>query len=487
MRLDTLRARVVTWYVGMLAGALLVFGAALYFGVQGYLNASLQHSLAGEAQAIGTTFLAFEEQKGQSWMAGEITEAYAPELSGRFIRVTRGDGAVLYQSGDTRDPVIDASAVLPPNFGDKEARFHSERQPGSHDLLLYTLPFRSSSGTSYLVETGSSVAPIERVLSSLGRILLLITPLILIAAAIGGRVLMRLPLQPLVALSERAEHIGISKLGERLPVPSTRDEMERLALSLNRMIERLEDALSHNRRFSGDVSHELRTPLAVLRGELEQVLQEPQLQRSVRNSVACALEEIDRMAKIVESLLAIARLDAGVDSIDPQPVDVSKLCRWVLDELQVLAEEKEIAMSARTTPMTVLIDTARMKQVLVNVIDNAIKYTPPGGSIELAAFVSGGLAVIEVSDTGIGIASADLPHVFDRFFRADKARSRMSGGAGLGLSIVKAICHAHGGSITLQSTEGVGTVVHIELPLAVGVSGLQALAVQSVFAQTSAS
>lgn len=485
MRLNTLRARVVTWYAGMLAAALLVFGATLYFGVQGYLNASLQHSLARDAQAIGTTFLAFEEQKGQPWMAGEITEAYAPELSGRFIRITRRDGTVLYESGDTRDPVIDASAVLPPDFRDEGARFHSERQPGSHDLLLYTLPFRSSSGTSYLIETGSSVAPIQRVLSSLRRILLMITPLILIGAAMGGRALMKLPLQPLVTLSDRAEHVGTSKLGERLPVPSTHDEIERLALSLNRMIQRLEDALSHNRRFSGDVSHELRTPLAILRGELEQVLREPQLQHPVRNSISSALDEIDRMAKIVESLLAIARLDAGVDSIDPQPVDVSKLCRWVLDQMQVLAEEKEIVMQARTTPMTVLIDTARMKQVLVNVIDNAIKYTPSGGRIELTSSVAEGMAIIEVSDTGIGISPADLPHAFDRFFRADKARSRISGGAGLGLSIVKAICSAHGGFITLDSTEGVGTVVHIELPLASASSGAPAAGIRAVFAPTS--
>jgi heavy metal sensor kinase len=470
----------------MLAGALLVFGTTLYFGVQGYLRASLQHSLAGDAQAIGTAFLAYEEQKGQPWMAGEITEAYAPELSGRFIRITRHDGAVLYESGDTRDPVIDASAVLRPDFSDDSAHFHTERQSGSNDLLLYTLPFRSSSGISYLIETGASVAPIQRVLSSLRRILLLITPLILITAAIGGQALMKLPLQPLVTLSERAEHVGISKLGERLPVPSTHDEIERLALSLNRMIERLEDALSHNRRFSGDVSHELRTPLAILRGELEQVLLEPELQYSVRSSVTSALEEIDRMAKIVESLLAIARLDAGVDSIDPQPVDVSKLCRWVVDQMQVLAEEKEIIMQAQITPMTVLIDTARMKQVLVNVIDNAIKYTPPGGRVDLTSSLAPGVAVIEVSDTGIGIQPVDLPHVFDRFFRADKARTRVSGGAGLGLSIVKAICSAHGGSITVQSTEGVGTVVHIELPLAVGSSGHPAAEIRALLAPTSA-
>ena len=468
--MNTLRARVVTWYVGMLAAALLVFGAALYFGVQGFLDTSLQHSLAGEAQAIGTTFLAFEESKGPAWMAGEISEAYAPELSGRFIRITRSDGTVLYQSGDTRDPVIDASAVSHPSFDHGDGRFRSERQAGSHDLLLYTLPFRSSSGTNYRIETGSSVAPIPHVLSSLRRILLLITPITLIAAAFGGQVLMRLPMQPLVNLSERAEQVGISKLGERLPVPSTHDEMERLALSLNRMIQRLEDALSHNRRFSGDVSHELRTPLAIMRGELEHVLCDANLHVSLYDPIASSLEEIGRMAKIVESLLAIARLDSGVDAIDPKPADVSLLCHWVAEQLRALADEKEIELRVQTTPLTVLIDKARMKQVLVNLMDNAIKYTPYAGIIELTSFVSGGMAVIEISDTGIGMSPEDLPHVFDRFFRADKARSRGSGGAGLGLSIVKAICAAHGGSITVQSTEGVGTVMRVELPIAFSAS-----------------
>jgi heavy metal sensor kinase len=454
----------------MLAAALLVFGAALYFGVQGYLDTSLQHSLAGEAQAIGTTFLAFEESKGPAWMAGEISEAYAPELSGRFIRITRSDGAVLYQSGDTRDPVIDASEVSHPSFDHGDGRFRSEQQAGSHDLILYTWPFRSSSATNYRIETGASVAPIQHLLSSLRRILLLITPITLFAAAFGGQILMKLPMQPLVNLSERAEQVGISKLGERLPVPSTHDEMERLALSLNRMIQRLEDALSHNRRFSADVSHELRTPLAIMRGELEHVLCDANLHVSLYDPIASSVEEIGRMAKIVESLLAIARLDSGVDSIDPKPADVSRLCHWVAEQLRVLADEKEIELRVQTTPITVLIDKARMKQVLVNLTDNAIKYTPYGGTIELTSFVSEGMAVIEISDTGIGISPEDLPHVFDRFFRADKARSRGSGGAGLGLSIVKAICVAHGGSITVQSSEGVGTAMCVKLPIALSAS-----------------
>ena len=471
MNLRSLRARVVTWFVGTLAAALLVFGAILYFSVGGYLRTSLAHSLTAEADAIAGTFLAHEEEKGPVWLQGEINEAYAPELSGRYIRIARQDGKVLYQSGDTRDGSIQAQRYPHASFADEGPRCRIVPQRGSADLMMCLWRFTSSSGTRYRIDTGASVAPTERTESGLLRILLLVTPLILAAAAIGGRVLMRLPLQPLVALAERAEHVGTSKLGERLPVPETGDEMERLALSLNRMIGRLEDALSLNRRFSADVSHELRTPLTIMRGELEHVLQQPGIAPGVHDSVGSALEEISRMARIVESLLAIARLDSGADAINPEPADVSALCRWTVEQLRLLAEEKSIDMRVETVPLIASVDTSRLKQIFVNVIDNAIKYTPEGGVVRVASFLSGRSAVIEVSDNGIGIAAESLPHVFERFFRADGPRSRVSGGTGLGLSIVKAICTAHGGSIDIRSIEGRGTTVRIELPVAAALTG----------------
>jgi heavy metal sensor kinase len=468
MNLNSLRARVTTWYVALLAAALVVFGAALYFGIQGYLRTSLQHSLTNEAKAIAENFLPFEEQKGAQWMAGEIAESDAPEHSGRFVRVTRQDGNVLYESGDSRDPYIDASNISHPPFSDSAESFRQETQVGRHHLLLYTLPFTSSSGTKYLIEIGGSFAPIERVLSSLLRILLLITPLILIAAAFGGHLLMTRPLRPLVVLTEQAEQIGTHGLGERLPVIASGDEMERLSLSLNRMISRLEDALDHNRRFSADVSHELRTPLTILRGELEQVVQTPKLPRPVSEAIGSSLEEIDRMAKIVENLLTIARLDTGADAMDLQLVDLSELAQWTVDQTHLLAEEKQISMhSTRSGSALILADPGRVKQVLVNLLDNAIKYTANGGEIRVSVSVAQRMAVLEVSDTGIGVPAESLPNVFERFYRSDKARSRESGGTGLGLSIVQAICNAHGGSVAIQSTEGRGTTVHVEFPLSV--------------------
>ena len=466
MNLSSLRVRVSTWYVGLLATALIVFGAVLYFAVQDYLKSSLQRSLSGASSAIATNFLSFEEEKGVPWMTGEIIEAYAPEQSGRFIRITRQDGKILYQTGDSRDPYIDAQDISLPQFADATRSFRQEVLRGNNRLLLYTFPYTSSSGTKYLIETGASLSPIQRVLRSLLKVLLLITPLILAVAAFGGHILMSRPLRPLVALTEHAERIGTNELGERLPVIATGDEMERLSLSLNRMIGRLEDALAHNRRFSADVSHELRTPLTILRGELEQVVRASLLEDETRESIGSALEEIDRMAKIVENLLAIARFDSGTDVKDRQYVDLGQLVHWTVDQMHLLADEKRITMHCTQTDTAIIhADPAGVKRVLVNLLDNAIKYTPDGGEIKVSVGVSQRMAVLEFRDTGIGIPPESLPNVFQRFYRSDKARTRGSGGTGLGLSIVQAICNAHAGSVTIDSLEGLGTIVHVELPL----------------------
>ncbi|WP_263366288.1 sensor histidine kinase [Edaphobacter bradus] len=409
-----------------------------------------------------------------TWMAGEVAEAYAPEHSGRFIRITRQDGKVLYESGDTRDPYIAASKISHLPVLESKESFRREIQDRGRRLLIFSQPYSTPSGTKYLIETGASLSLIDRVLSSLRRILLLITPLILIAAVLGGHLLMTRPLRPLIELTEQAERIGTHKLGERLSVIATGDEMERLSLSLNRMISRLEDALDHNRRFSADVSHELRTPLTILKGELEQVVQAPQLPDSMRESVGSSLEEIDRMSKIVENLLTISRLDSGADAMVRQTVDLSQLALWTLDQMHLLAEEKQITMrSTHASPALILADPGRIKQVMVNLLDNAIKYTPDHGEINVSVVAAQHTAVLEVSDTGIGIPAESLSNVFQRFYRSDKARSRESGGTGLGLSIVQAICNAHGGSVGIQSVEGRGTTVRVELPLAPSPAGLE--------------
>jgi heavy metal sensor kinase len=296
--------------------------------------------------------------------------------------------------------------------------------------------------------------------------LLALLPVVAAIALAGGYVLVKRALTPVDRVAATAERISSQNLSERLPVPQTGDELERLSVALNHMIERLDTAFQYSRRFVADASHELRTPLTVLRGELESFVQEPHLAAEWRDRLGSALEEVERLANIVDGLFAISRLDAGEAAAEWVPFDLAQLASSTADQMSLLAEDKNIKVTCTgASGAWVKGDRARLKQVIVNLLDNAIKYTPPGGAVTLRVAAKEDQAVLEVADTGMGIPPEALPKVFERFFRVDKARSREQGGAGLGLSIVKSICTAHHGRIEASSTPGQGSRFRVELPL----------------------
>lgn len=466
MNRRSLRFRVTAFYVGMLAIALLVFSVAVYFGAKSFLVRSLQRKLSNTANSVVNNYLEPLNKNGEAWLVEEMGESYPLGYSDPFVRVSQGS-RILYQSGDMRDPFVAVSKLPLPTNPQWLNRFHGMAVPSGQRIMLYTVAYQPPNGSVIFVETGSLLEPIRHVLNNLLLILSLTMPVILIVSAIGGFLLMARPLRPVVALTEQAERVGQKELGERLPVIPTGDELERLSLALNRMIERLEAAVAHNHRFSADASHELRTPLTIIRGELESVIQMPSLPAIVIESAGSALEECVRMSKIVNSLMAISRLDSGGEQIEFTPVNLVDLVRLTLDHMNLLAEEKNISLRflTPTPPIYVSGDPMRLKQIVVNLVDNAINYTPDGGKVTISVTAEGQLAILKVTDTGIGIPAASLPLVFDRFYRADQARSRVSGGTGLGLSIVKAICTIHGGAALIESVEGKGTTVRVELPL----------------------
>jgi heavy metal sensor kinase len=463
MNLGSLRVRVTSWYCGLLAVTLLIFGVAVWLGLRNYLITTAEQSLRDESNNMIDQFVSHVDEKGPKWLAGEIQESYAPEGAGRYIRIFR-QGSILYQSGNMREAplVLDAAS---PDLLHKKGFFRKINTDSAGPILFYINPWVSPSGVHFVLETGASTEPIDRILRSLLIALSILTPLILAGAAVGGYLLMNVPFRPVEALTRQAEQIGTHGLGERLPVIPTGDELERLSISLNRMIDRLEDALTHNRRFSADVSHELRTPLTILRGELEPLVENPELPLVALDAIGSALEEIERMSDIVESLLVISKLDAQ-SPLPRTPVNLNALVRSTVDQMQLLAEDKQLTVHANANGETwVPGDPVRLQQVVVNLLDNAIKYTPAGGSIWLDVKTQRSRGVVEVRDNGIGIPAECLPYVFDRFYRADKARSRESGGTGLGLSIVRAICTAFDGAASIQSREGAGTVVQVDFPL----------------------
>jgi len=252
-----------------------------------------------------------------------------------------------------------------------------------------------------------------------------------------------------------------------LPVVRTGDEVEQLAISINKMIARLEEAFQHINRFSTDVSHELRTPLTVLRGELEDAARSKELSLEMRDTVASALEETGYLGEIVENLLAISRLDGGAANIDTERLDLGDLAVSTADQMRLLAEVKSISIQYKITPgVEIEGNRTYLKQVIVNLLDNAIKYTRPGGWVRVLVSSKDPMAIMEIVDNGSGIPAEGLPHIFERFYRTDKARSRNTGGHGLGLSIAKAICVAHEGDIKVSSVESQGSCFRVELPLA---------------------
>jgi signal transduction histidine kinase len=231
------------------------------------------------------------------------------------------------------------------------------------------------------------------------------------------------------------------------------------------MITRLDEAFQHNRRFLADASHELRTPLTILRSEMEQLLRGTSHDQKTRLILANVLEEVERLARIVQTLFELSRLEAGRAHAEHKAFDLSKLATETSEQLCLLAEDKGLKMVCMAEqPTFVEGDRARLKQVIVNLLDNAIKYTPSGGTVTLKVNEESAAVVCEISDTGMGIPEAALPHIFDRFFRVDNARSRDAGGAGIGLSIVKIICAAHGGSVEVESVENQGSRFLVKLP-----------------------
>ena len=299
----------------------------------------------------------------------------------------------------------------------------------------------------------------------LARVLAAAVPLALLVSAGVAYLLARKALAPVDALRRSAEAITADRLHERLPVPNPDDELGKLAATVNAMIERLERSFAEVRRFTADASHELRTPLTAIRVEAEAALDRVATTEEYRALVGSVLEECGRMARLTDQLLALAREDAGVAHGGPVPVDLGGLVGGVAEALRPVVEAKRLALVAElATGVVVCGDPVRLRQVAMNLIDNAAKYTPEGGSIRVTVGRADGRAVFTVADTGEGIPAEHLPRVFDRFYRVDKARSREMGGTGLGLAIAKSVVAAHGGVIELTSAVGVGTTVTVTLP-----------------------
>jgi heavy metal sensor kinase len=266
-------------------------------------------------------------------------------------------------------------------------------------------------------------------------------------------------------VTQAAETIGISGLNQRLPLNGTGDELDRLSITFNDMFARLEKAIGEMKQFTASISHELRTPLTALRGEAEVMLLQPHSLEEYRRMLASQLEEYDRLARLINRLLTLARADAGDIPMHPTPVDLSQLAQYLVEQLEVVASSKQVLLSIESNePVHVEADHDWLETVILNLLDNAIKYTPEGGRVIVRVGNRGIERMLEIRDTGIGIPPNALPHIFERFYRADPSRAGGREGAGLGLSLVQWIIEQHHGRIEVISEPGKGSCFTVWLP-----------------------
>jgi heavy metal sensor kinase len=460
MILRSVRARLTLWYVLLLAVILAGFSGGVYL----LLRHNLYDNLDQSAQSRADTLLGvviYEEGRPTLPLTASPDPSSAEES---FARVFDAAGEVTFDgSAAAGGAPIDRAAVDRALRGETSTRTATV---GDEKLRVRVLPIEGEDGIAGVLEVGQSRDDVNDTLSALLIILAVAYPVTLAAASAGGVFLAGRALSPIDSLTRLARRITAEDLSERLAMELPDDEVGRLARTFDDMIARLDAAFRRQRQFTADASHELRTPLTAIKGQVEVALGKERDAADYREVLRSVNEEVDRLIRMVASLLTLARADAGQIPIATEPVSLGDLVVAAVEQLRPMAEQRGLELGVEAGPTVALqADEDLILQLVLNLLDNAIKYTAPGGSVTAAWSAGGGQAQLRVSDTGAGIPAEHLGRVFDRFYRVDSARSRDEGGAGLGLSICRWIAEAHGGSISAESEPGRGATFTVALPL----------------------
>ncbi|MBV8487731.1 MAG: heavy metal sensor histidine kinase [Planctomycetaceae bacterium] len=452
----SIRWRMSLWYSAVLAGILAIFGMSVYLLMQRGLQNRTNKSLAVQMAVL-------EDQLTRLRQSSEIREWLQRQYvrhPGVEVQVTAADGSILLRGSPM------GNAGLPPKASTDGKRDIFDNFSVA-ELGRFRMLSRRIKGPDgpLLVQVACSLEENDKQLGELLAILLLVG-LPAVACSLGGSyVLARQALAPVERMAATADEITARRLDRRLDAPNPNDELGRLAKTLNGMIGRLERSFEEVRRFTADAAHELRTPLAILRNEAEVALRVPRDSEQYRDCLEDMLEEIDHLSRLSDALLFLFREDAGLGALARDPVDLQEIVRQITDHMRVVAAEKHQELSVDApSPCWAMGNAEQLRRLLFNLLENAIKFTPDGGRIDVRVESRKEQACIAVCDSGAGIAPEHLPRIFDRFYRVDSARSRRTGGNGLGLSISKSIVEAHHGTIEVKSQPDAGTQVTVTLP-----------------------
>jgi len=471
---SSIRGRLTLWYALVLALVFLVSDFVLYEGFKLSLLDTIDHSLLTAAEEAEATINEFPPEKWKEHIR-QVERGFV--VNRLFIQ--------LLEIGKDEEPLrlVTKSGVLFGNISLRELWGRmvesytqdgnriiymdvNENTPGSHPMRLILYPTRSQNGGKYLFQVGTSLKKMTHTLNKFFFILIISAPVLLFMSVLGGYLILTRALHPVELVVQTARKITTEDLSLRIPTQNRKDEIGRLITTLNQMISRLEHSVSQIKQFSTDASHDLKTPLTVIRGEIDIALRKLRSPEDYQHTLISVHEEARKLEKVIDNLLFLSRLDVPDHRNHFEWVRLDEILLDVFEKTGRLAAQKQIAfVLTEADSASVKGDAVMLNRMVLNLLDNAIKYTPEGKKIEMAVEINDHHALLTVQDTGIGIPGECLPFIFDRFYRVDKSRSQMTGGSGLGLSIVKKIADLHHAKVKISSTLNTGTTVRVLFPL----------------------
>jgi heavy metal sensor kinase len=457
----SIRTRLTLWYIGLLAAILIAFALLLYSFLTYNLRAEVDQTLQTRAQQVAASLQA-ENDPLSIMLLGLVTLPPIDVFSspGVYVQVLRTDGSIARRSANLEDQYLPIDQqVFERNLHGGSALYTLQTHQAR--LRIFSAPLTVAGRIIGAVQVGQSLYEVDSTLRTVRLLLIGGIAATLLLAALVGAFLARTALRPIDRITQTALRISRAEdLSQRLARTGPRDEVGRLAATFNEMLGRLEELFTTQQRLVADVSHELRTPLTTIRGNIDLLRRGAAEDSKARRETLEAIEgEVTRMSRMVADLLLLTQADAGIE-LDKKPVELDTLLLEVYRQGQLMADGVEVKLGHEDQAV-VMGDADRLKQLLLNLVDNAIKYTSAGGEVRLSLYHEQGWVRVAVSDTGMGIPPEDLPHIFERFYRTDKARRR--GGTGLGLSIAKWIAEAHGGHLTVESKVGKGSTFTVWL------------------------
>jgi heavy metal sensor kinase len=456
------RTKLTLWHVLLMAGTLILVGAVLIWLVDRSVHQNADEFLRSRAAALNAE-TKIDHGKLEIDVDSDANGLIPPILRGlEIVRLWDTSHKLAYR----RDGLTDVPDAAPTTLDTiaTDSAFFETVQANGLSVRLYSEAVVRNGKPIAVIQVGHSETEIESLLGLLRLVGAGGLVVALVLGWFGGHFLARRALLPVERITRTAEQIGGYDLSQRLEPPLARDELGHLTAAFNEMIERLDRAFQQQRRFTSDASHELRTPLAIIRSEVEVALARKRDPSYYSRVLADVLEETERLQRLVESLLVLARADSG-QALSLHPVDLGELMADVSARIAPRAHERGVQLTVMVDEVDhVRGDATWLSQVLLNLLDNALRHTPSGGRISLSLEPAPGGVVMKVADTGEGIAPEHLPRLFERFYRADRARDRRAGGTGLGLAISDWVARAHHGRLTAESRLSEGSTFTLWLP-----------------------